>query len=452
MRVLGYVACGLFVLTTSPAFALGIMLDCVYDPAGHHTRSVSGVSSIDYLITTTDKIGADISVTATNGATVKYEGNTILTVNAGTGTAHVSDVITWGEVNLSTTGDATITFTCAANGTSETISQMQARSSFVQTNMASSGIAFGALLDGMDVGETGGTEPMAFSPDAARATEALRAIDGTFSLLGYGPNALLSGDATLARGEDWRIKGIVKGSFAEADVTGGKLTQTEATASLLVSGRLDADLRYALSITGGLGKADAPGQSDTSRKILLAGAVALPIDSALDLIIGANWGTAHHEVDLGTATGSYAEQMASASMALRGEQNYGAVTLIPMLAANFGYGSVADYTDSAATSHAGGTSLIASADAGLKVSYDFVVDANGGPLISPFAGVTLSAYRQSFDENGGASTVSTGLGTELELGVTSGLPGGAKLGLSGTLGRRGDTTNASISGSVSGAF
>ena len=152
------------------------------------------------------------------------------------------------------------------------------------------------------------------------------------------------------------------------------------------------------------------------------------------------------------ATGSYAEQMASASMALRGEQNYGAVTLVPMLMANFGYGSVADFTDSAAASHAGGTSLIASADAGLKVSYDFVVDANGGSLISPFAGVTLSAYRQSFDVNGGASTVSTGLGTELELGVTSGLPGGAKVGLSGTLGRRGDTTSASISGSVSGAF
>ena len=452
MRILGYVACGLFVLITSPAFAVGITLDCDSNPADRQTRAVSGIVDTNYLITTTDEIGADISVTATYGASVKFEGNTILTMYADSGTAHVSDAVSWGRINLVTSGDATITFTCAANGTSETISQMQAKSSFVQTNMASSGVAFGALLDGMDIGETGGTEPMAFSPDAARATEAIQAIDGTFSLLGYGPNALLSGDATLARGEDWRIKGIVKGSFAEADVTGGKLTQTEATASLLVSGWLDADLRYALSITGGLGKANAPGQSDTSHKILLAGAVALPIDSALDLIVGANWGTAHHEVDLGPATGSYAEQMASASMALRGEQNYGAVTLVPMLAANFGYGSVPDFTDSAAASHAGSTSLIASADAGLKVSYDFVVDANRGTLISPFAGVTLSAYRQSFDENGGASTVSTGLGTELELGVKSDLPGGAKAGLSGTLGRRGDTTSASISGSLSGAF
>ena len=459
MRVLDYVAFGLFVLITSPAFAAEVDLDCGNSTTGQYSGRVLENSEADYFITTTDEFGAYIVLDSIFGenrhfAKVKFEGKTILTVTSAfpTDTAYVSDVVTGGRFTVSThgIGQAIVRFMCVPGPINQM--QAQAQSSFVQTNMASSGVAFDALLDGMDVGETGGTEPIAFSPDAARATEAIQAIDGTFSLLGYGPNALLSGDATLARGEDWRIKGIVKGRFAEADVTGGKLTQTEGTASLLVSGWLNADLRYALSITGGLGKANAPGQSDTSHKILLAGAVALPIDSALDLIVGANWGTAHHEVDLGPATGSYAEQMASASMALRGEQNYGAVTLVPMLVANFGYGSVPDFTDSAAASHAGSTSLIASADAGLKVSYDFVVDANRGTLISPFAGVTLSAYRQSFDENGGASTVSTGLGTELELGVKSDLPGGAKAGLSGTLGRRGDTTSASISGSLSGAF
>ena len=190
---------------------------------GQYSDTVWGASKTDYFITTTDEFGVYIVVASITkpgeAAWVKFEGKTIASVSGylETDTAYVSDVVTGGGITLSTLGDALINFYCVPGPINQM--QAQAQSSFVQTNMASSDVAFDALLDGMDVGETGGTEPIAFSPDAARATEAIQAIDGTFSLLGYGPNALLSGDATLARGEDWRIKGIVKGSFAEADVT-----------------------------------------------------------------------------------------------------------------------------------------------------------------------------------------------------------------------------------------
>ena len=190
MRVLDYVAFGLFVLITSPAFATEVNLDCGNSTTGQYSDTVWGASETDYFITTTDEVGVYIVVASITSpgeaAWVKFEGKTIASVSGylETDTAYVSDVVTGGRITLSTLGDALINFYCVPGPINQM--QAQAQSSFVQTNMASSDVAFDALLDGMDVGETGGTEPIAFSPDAARATEAIQAIDGTFSLLGYG--------------------------------------------------------------------------------------------------------------------------------------------------------------------------------------------------------------------------------------------------------------------------
>ena len=169
----------------------------------------------------------------------------------------------------------------------------------------------------------------------------------------------------LAVGEDWFVKGFVKGTISETDVTGGKLTELGGTASVVVQRNLADGLKFAIAATGGIGHATAPGQSDDNREFGIDGAVAVPLTDSLALIAGANWGLATHDLDLGSATGSYTEQMVSGSVTLRGKEVFGDLTVTPALTGNLGYGWQPDFTDSTATAHAGGNAFAASADAGL---------------------------------------------------------------------------------------
>ncbi len=453
MRARGFLALGLFLALTAPALAARTAVNCIFDPNDSLTRNLNGAGSGTIYIKTTEATGVLVTITTVGTATVTLDSAPLFTVIAGTRSSQITEVFSdaYGAVRLTTTDRTTMTVACNANPPdTQPISEMQALSPFEQQNLVSSSAAFHALDDDTALTGAGTTDPLAFSPDQVRATEALKAIDGTFALLGYGPNGGLAGDALIARGEDWLVKGIVRASISQGDVSGGTLTETDGRASLLLQGRLPGDQRYAVSVTGGLGKADAPGQSDRSRRLRVDGAYALPLTDAVDLILGANWGAAAHDVDLGSATGNYAEQMTSASFALRGEQDFGGLTLAPLLTGNIGYEWLPDFTDSAATAHAGGQALLASIEAGARLSWR--IDTGAGPSISPFFGATLSAYHQSYAENGGATTTSDGIGGELTLGIREELGGNAEAGLTGTLGRHGSTGAASISGSLSGRF
>ena len=441
---------------STPAFADSpsqtIYLDCVAHPGDTKEVSLTRASYVSFVTiagTTDDAHKYSVIVETDKPIVVSKEGSVIATVNSGTQT--LTDLT--GNVKLARQnwGTTTIRAFCA---TETTISQLQSVSPFMQTNMASAGAAFQSLMDFDILAETSGSvEPTAFWPDQAQAQDALKAIDGTFSILGYGPDATLNGDRILAIGDDWFIKGLVKANYAESDVTGGKFTQTNGQASVLMQKRFDNGQRLAAALTGGLGHASIPDQSDDSQSFIVDLAYAMPLSSTLSLIAGGNWGLANHDVEISGATASYVEQMMSGSVTLRGEQSYGAVTLVPTLTGNIGYSKTPDFTDSASTSYAGGNTFIASANAGLTMSYDFVVEGPSGlQIVSPFIGGKLTAAHYAYEENGGDTAKSDTVGAEMSLGLKSHFPNGATAGLEGRLGRQGDTTSASITGSLSASF
>ncbi len=443
---------------STPAFAASpsqtIYLDCVAHPGDANEVSLTRASYVSFVTiagTTDDAHKYKVIVETDKPIVVSKDGSVIATVNSGTQT--LTDLTGHVKFARQNWGTTTIRAFCATE-TAETISQLQSVSPLMQTNMASAGAAFQSLMDFDILAETSGSvEPTAFWPDQARAQDALKAIDGTFSFLGYGPDATLNGDRILAIGDDWFIKGLVKANYAESDVTGGKFTQTNGQASVLMQKRFDNGQRLAVALTGGLGHASIPDQSDDSQSLIVDLAYAMPLTSTLSLITGANWGMANHDVEIKKETGSYVEQMVSGSVTLRGEQSYGAVTLVPTLTGNIGYSDTPDFTDSAANSYAGGNTFIASANAGLTVSYDFVVEGpSGSQIVSPFVGGKLTAAHYTYEQNGGDTTKSDNVGGEMSLGLKSRFPNGATAGLEGRLGRQGDTTSASLTGSLSASF
>lgn len=455
MRGFAALAFGLGVFVSQPALALQ-QIDCESSPSDSRSFTLDPAGGmVGFGLHSSAETGITLTATGNGNLSFSLDGTVIRSVTGGTHSVHISTVFAspdYGYVVFTSDQAATYTAVCTANPTAAPISQLEGQTLFQQGNFVSSSASFQSLLSGDDpfAGGDGTGEPLAFSPDQARATEALRAIDGTFALFGYGPSGTLAGDALLAVGEDWFVKGFVKGTISETDVSGGKLTELGGTASIMAQRNLPDGLKLALAATGGIGHAMAPGQSDDNRSFGIDGAVSMPLTDALALIAGANWGVSTHDVDLGSATGSYTEQMVSGSVTLRGREVFGALTVTPALTGNLGYGWQPDFTDSAATAHAGGNAFAASVDAGLTLAYD--LPATGDTQLTPFAGVTASAYHQSYAENGGATSASNDLGGEVALGLKARFGEASAASVKTTLARRGSSTSASLSGSLSSRF
>jgi hypothetical protein len=286
-----------------------------------------------------------------------------------------------------------------------------------------------------------------------RAAGASKVVEGSFNVLGYGPNGGFSGDAVLGRGDNWVVGASVVGAISQADASAGGAKSVSGRGTINFVGALAPNLVAGLGLSIGATSEQGSFVDDAAYHYAANALVTHSLAPSLSMSGRVGYELTNHNYSRGTAKGDAFSHLFSAGLGIKGDVDMAAFMLTPTLDVDLVHERSDAVTLSDGTALTGFDRTTGKATVGGTVSRDYLWDTQTGFIvITPSVGADASLSLTGKTTTAGVSSSSVDYGLGLSAGVGFAYQSGLELSLSTRVVRSRDTLGASVRGTLSSLF